>query len=101
MTATNALAAGAAGTILRLDGAPWRAEVSGTTNTLRGGAGSPSDVFLVGDGGTIVRSPDLATWSPQSSGTSEDLTGADENGFVVGAGGTILHYDGTTWTTQR
>ncbi|HEY6225210.1 MAG TPA: Ig-like domain-containing protein [Gemmatimonadales bacterium] len=100
LSPTNALAAGTAGTILRLDGTTWGPLPSGTTNALRGGTGSPGDLFLVGDGGTILHSSDAVTWSAQASGTTNDLTAAEEHLFAVGAAGTILHYNGTSWSAQ-
>lgn len=62
---------------------------------------SGSDVFAVGDAGTILHY-DGHTWSPMISGTTEDLSGVwgsgGSNVFAVGNVGTILHYDGHAWS---
>ncbi len=56
---------------------------------------SASDVFTVGDGGTILHS-DGSSWSAMSSGTTNYLRGvwgsSGSNVFAVGDLGTILHY---------
>jgi hypothetical protein len=53
------------------------------------------------EGPSFVVSP----WSPQSSGTANYLRGvwgtSGNNVFAVGADGTIRHYDGSTWGSQR
>src|SRR4029077_13380695 len=59
-------------------------------------------------GGTILQyDTTRAGWSAQPSGTTSALYGlarapAAFNGtlFAVGAGGTIVHYDGTSWSPQ-
>ena len=63
--------------------------------------------WTVGAGGTILVSTDLgATWTPQTSGTSQDLRGVDffdaTYGVAVGAGGTLLRTTnaGVTWTPR-
>jgi photosystem II stability/assembly factor-like uncharacterized protein len=64
-----------------------------------------TDLWAVGDGGTILHSSDGTTWNAQTSGTTNDLTSvaavAANDVFAVGDKGTILHYDGTAWTPQR
>ncbi len=71
--------------------ANWAAQSIGTSTTLFGVWGaSGSDVFAVGDTGTILHY-DGTRWTAQISGT---------NVFAVGYSGTILHYDGTGWTPQ-
>jgi hypothetical protein len=50
-------------------------------------------------------SPDGNTWTPQHSGTTQDLYDVDWSGslfVVVGQNGTILtSFDGNTWTPQH
>jgi len=84
--------------------AAWTPMNSGTTEYLLDVWGnSGSDVFAVGENGTIVHY-DGSNWSAMSSGTTEHLfgvwcnTGSDV--FVVGAKGTILHYDGISWNSM-
>jgi hypothetical protein len=78
---------------------------SGETNSLEGVWGSSgSDVFAVGDNGTILHY-DGSTWSPMASGTTNNLFGvwgsSETNVFAVGSNGTILHYNGSTWSSMK
>ena len=63
---------------------------------------SGSDVFTVGNSGTILHY-DGSGWSPMTSPSSEDLNGvwgsSDSDVFAVGNYGAILHYDGDNWTS--
>lgn len=81
----------------------WSARQSGTTKFLHALWGSSkSDLFVAGEGGTILHSSDGTTWTPQASGTAVELHGLWGSGaadvFAVGEGGTILHYDGKAWS---
>jgi photosystem II stability/assembly factor-like uncharacterized protein len=86
-------------------GESWRPENSRGTQTLYGVWGSsPSDIFAVGEGGTILHY-DGTRWWPQISSTFETLyavggTSATDV-YAVGARGTIVHYDGSMWQTAR
>ena len=80
------------------------AATSGTTNWLNGVWGSsPSDVFAVGERGTILHY-DGSAWSAMASGTSNRLNGvwgsSSSDVFAVGEPGTILHYDGSAWSAM-
>lgn len=59
-----------------------------------------SDVFAVGDGGTIIRRH-AGAWAAMPSGTTQDLRGvwaiSSTNVWAVGAAGTVLHYQGAAW----
>jgi cysteine-rich repeat protein len=63
-------------------------------------ASSPTDVFAVGDGGTILHF-DGATWVQMASEAAGDLFGvwgsAANDVFAVGNAG-IVHFDGTSWS---
>jgi hypothetical protein len=84
---------------------------SGTSNYLGGVWGSSgSDVFAVGDGGTI-RHYNGTIWDTSPSGTTGILNGVwgssstDVNGFAndvfaVGDTGTILRYNGSAWSSM-
>ena len=113
LDSTDIYAVGANGTILHSNGSTWSPiPVSGLTATLRAADISldPTGTvitgfYVVGDGGTILHSADGVTWTAQSSGTTNDLFGlwvtSDSAAFAVGAGGTVLHYNGTAWSKVR
>lgn len=84
--------------------AQWTAQNSGTTATLHAVWGtSASDVFVVGNTGTILHYNGTA-WSAMSSGTTENLSGvwgfAANDVYAVGYTLTILHYNGTAWSAM-
>jgi photosystem II stability/assembly factor-like uncharacterized protein len=60
----------------------------------------------VGNGGTILHTSDGTTWTPQTSGTTQNLLGMSfpdgNDGWAVGNNGTILHTTdaGAPWTPQ-
>jgi hypothetical protein len=64
---------------------------------------SATDVFAVGDAGTILHY-DGTDWSAMSSGTTASLNGvwgsSAADVFAIGDDGTILHYDGTSWSAM-
>lgn len=65
---------------------------------------SASDVFAVGEGGTIIHY-DGTSWSQMPGATTQKLYGvwgsAGDDVFASGADGTIIHYDGASWTTME
>ena len=80
----------------------WSTMPSGTGAALLAVWGSSgSDVFAVGERGTILHY-DGSAWSAQESGTTLNLNGvwgsSGSDVFAVGLGGTILRYDGTAWS---
>jgi hypothetical protein len=80
----------------------WSSVPGGTTRILSGIWGSShSDIFAVGEAGTILHY-DGNTWSPMISGTTEWLFGvwgsSHYDVFAVGDKGIILHYDGSGWS---
>ena len=75
-----------------------------TTQPLQGIWGSSaSDVFLVGQGGSILHY-DGITWDLMDTGITSNLYGvwgsSATDVFAVGQSGTILHYDGTSWSVM-
>jgi photosystem II stability/assembly factor-like uncharacterized protein len=86
----------------------WTPQTSGTSQNLLGVWGSgPTDLFTVGQNGTILHSNnDGVSWLPQVSITGRDLHGvwgtASTDVFAVGQAGNILHStnDGVTWSFQ-
>ncbi len=64
------------------------------------GAVPASDVFAVGDSGTILHY-DGTSWSAMASPTTDNLNSiwgsSSTHAIAVGDNGTILHYDGLNW----
>jgi hypothetical protein len=64
------------------------------------------ELWAVGSGGKIIRYTDAAGWVEQPSGVTatlhsvEMVPGTPITGVVVGGGGTILYYNGTTWANH-
>lgn len=105
-TSTDAFAVGWDGAVLRYDGA-WRRETSTATVPLTdvGGSLEPEGpIFAVGWGGTIVMRDAEGRWAPapKTSTTTADLFGlhlsAPDLGYAVGDSGTVLRWDGLTWS---
>jgi len=79
----------------------WSAVPSGTTKHLRAVWGvSDTDVFAVGDSGTVLRFDGLS-WAPMPIGTKADLTGiwgtSASNVFATSSNDTVFHFDGVAW----
>lgn len=96
------VAGGPNGTLLHsIDGVTWAQKESGTTATIYGGAAATgSNYIAVGQGGLVLNSTDLTTWTSRNVG-DRDLLGATYGGtrFVaVGAAGAMTSSnDGTNW----
>ena len=64
---------------------------------------SDSDIFVVGEAGTILHF-NGAEWNSMNSDTSQWLNSvwgsAGSDVFAVGENGAIVHYDGTRWSTM-
>ena len=77
---------------------------SPTRNNLNGVTYAGETFVAVGDGGTILTSPDGAAWTHRVSGTSaavEWVTYASGTFVAVGVGGTILTSpDAVAWTPR-
>ncbi|HKW40089.1 MAG TPA: Ig-like domain-containing protein, partial [Gemmatimonadales bacterium] len=112
LSPTDVYALGAGGTMLHYDGTTWSAvPIGGLTTTLRAAdyavsdSGAVTGYFVVGDSGTILHSSNGVNWTAQASGTTHDLfavaVASDSNAVAVGALGTIMYYDGKTWSIQR
>jgi hypothetical protein len=86
-------------------GVSWSLAASPVATDFHGVWGSSaSDIFAVGNGGTIIHY-DGSQWTRMSSPTTETLwsvwgTGAN-NVYAVGANETIVRYDGVSWKTIR
>ena len=103
------LALGDSGVLLHYNGVSWNPQCTGTTQPLYAIMVSYlGGLFLAGRDGTILELDTLnGWWSFQTSGTRSSLYGlarapAAVNGTLVavGAGGTIVGYDGTKWSTE-
>jgi uncharacterized delta-60 repeat protein len=80
----------------------WAAIPSGTSRNLWGLCYGGGQFVAVGEGGTILTSPDGLTWVSRTSGTNVWLTAVCHglgNYLAVGEGGVVLaSYDGITWS---
>jgi hypothetical protein len=75
------------------------------TRSLNGAWFGTTSGFIVGDGGFIVRyNGALNTYSTMASGTTTPLRAvfgtSDTQVYAVGDNGTILRYDGTSWSAM-
>lgn len=85
------------GTILHGDGAGWSAQQNGLSSPLNAITGcDANNVWAAGDSGTIFKLQG-STWTPQASGTSQNIRGAFAistscgcSVFFVGTGGLVL-----------
>jgi hypothetical protein len=80
----------------------WKREDIGTDNSVRATFVLNANVYGgVGDDGLVFFYD--GEWMLGESGTTKDLLGvyfvADDNGWAVGKSGTVIHYDGTAWST--
>lgn len=108
---SDVFAVGEAGRVLRYNGQSWVRLYAGTGATLRDvwSSGADGDVLVVGDDGTVLRfARGTTSWTPEplpaEVGADVDFRGLWGSGpddvFAVGAGGTVLHYDGAGWQRQ-
>lgn len=95
--------AGSGNQIMHSSGGGWVTQTAVGTTELHGVWGVAGHIWAVGSGGTILKSTGNATWSPETSGTPNELravfgTSATDV-WVVGDGGVVLHSNGGgTWT---
>ena len=88
------------------DGSNWNTVDLGAAKYLSAVAWSGTSTYAtVGEGGAIyTNTTGSASWSPVTSGTSQNLFGVASSGSLfaaVGAGGTIVTSpDGVTWTAR-
>lgn len=87
-------------------GAHWSGQLAGVAVDLNGvGGTSSSDVYLVGDGATILHGSGTS-WTPQSTPvvSTTRLLGvfalAPGDVYIAGAANTILHSSGVNWIQQ-
>ena len=93
-----------ADTLGTTNGGRWQNQLPQSNNLGGVWGSSSSDVFAVGDYGTILHY-NGSTWVNMSSGTSKLLYSvwgtSSSDVFAVGYDGTILHYNGSTWSAMR
>jgi hypothetical protein len=102
-SATDVYAVGASGTVLHYDGASWSVSTGFplTVTFLEdvGGSG-PNDVWVVGANGFIEHY--TGSWSSVTSPVGTVLlavtSGSATAGAIVGNNGTLLNYNGASWT---
>ncbi len=107
ITATAQAQAAATGAVLRT-GKIWHTQLSGASSNLLNLTWGDSQLVAVGDGGTIVTSPDGHAWTvePLVGGAALwSVAWGDSRFVVVGAGGQagesgviLTSLDGHTWT---
>jgi photosystem II stability/assembly factor-like uncharacterized protein len=101
-------AVGSNGRLVRYSGDTWVSEqISSSDVTLNDIWGSGEALIAVGTGGTIsMRATDQSVWKGQPSNdpNQRDLHAiagfSHEELYLVGDGGTIIHYDGDKWNIQ-
>lgn len=117
-SASNIYTAGAGGRIMHFNGQGWSQErydgstvfpqqLGDWTNILPNiylwgiWPASPSDWFIVGDGGHILRGQ-KGSWQIMNSGTTANLRrvwgSSATDVYAAGENGVLLHYDGTAWS---
>jgi photosystem II stability/assembly factor-like uncharacterized protein len=97
--------AGAAGLIVRgALGGPWADQWIGPQRLADVHMADATDGWAVGDGGLVLHTDDGASWTPQATGVTEDLTAVSpldgQRAWAVGDGEAILRTadGGLTWT---
>ncbi len=97
----EAWAVGSEGNALHWDGSVWSTERTGNTTVLNDVWAADGVVYAVGAYGEIVRRV-YSTWEKVLIPTSETLYGVHgmdiSDVTVVGDFGTMMHWDGATWT---
>ena len=99
-------AVGMKGQAFRLDdpdAGHWAFENPQTGNDLEALWGSgPSDLWAVGQSGTIRHATSPGVWTAVTSPTTKDLHAVWGSGpndvWIVGDAGTVVHFDGKAWT---
>lgn len=103
LSPSNAVAVGNRGTVVRLNGGTWTESNVGLAALYGVWGVDDANIWLVGQGGTIMRPlpGDTSRWTTDEKSTDSDLravygfSAADV--WAVGRGGTILHRAGTSW----
>ena len=97
---TTTIAAEGESEVTLAPGPPWKASiVTLNANDLDGvWATGPTTLYTAGDGGTILRSTDGDTWTPETSSVSQKLQSIWASGpndiYAVGSAATIVHSTG-------
>lgn len=95
-------AVGTEGTVLVRDAGGWRAEATGTEETLRAVWAGEEEVWAAGDAGTVLRRTG-GVWEQLECPVETDLYGIwGESGvrYVCGYDGTMLRYGEGAWTDE-
>lgn len=105
-SATQLVAAGDSGTLLRLNGTTWSVIPTGTTAAITDVWGtSVTNLFLTTDDGRVLRYNGTAVTVAsgiQAPGALRAVWGSSgSNVYVVGDGGALYRFNGSTWTRTR
>lgn len=102
---TDGWAVGASGTVVRLNKGTLNNQtvtLAGTT-TLYAVAGPPSPsthVWIAGQNGLLLRSPDGVSWTKMNTGITTSLFSivalSESDVWIAGSSGVLFHYDGAT-----
>lgn len=91
------------GNVWRLSGGNWQSEVTAPLGFRNIAGSSTSDLWAVGEAGTIWQS-DGTPWQPRSFGSTQMLKSVwavdSQHAWAVG-GSTVLSYNGSYFTTQN
>lgn len=101
----DAIAVARGGLIAVRDAAGWSAAFSPVATDLHGVWGtSTSNAFAVGDAGVILHLGDDGQWRAMSVPVLDDWVAVSGSGgqvWMVGAGGSVLRYDGVSWNVEE
>jgi hypothetical protein len=101
----NSLYAVSWGGIYHWEGAGWNFEEPPGDSRLNDVWATADTAFAVGESGVILTRLSDGTWSEVESGTEADLNAIGGSSatdlWVAGADGTVLHFDGVSFTPQE
>jgi len=106
LNASATWAAGGAGKMMHWNGASWAAQATGVSlkqNFYGLWGTATNNIYAIGGNDARLMRFDGSKWSTVlGGGTLYGIHGNKANNiFVTGPAGTVLHYDGTSWTKEK